>query len=583
MNIHKFWLKQSQLVEWGQKPSFSFKKKNNNYVDWYPDGKLNVYHNCITKNIELGLGKKTAIYFVNKKKKIKSYSYEEINKKVNIFSNIIKRQLKHKKLSSSKIMIHASASIDSAVSMLSCAKLGIFFSVIFEDLASQAITRRILLLKPDIFLTAQKKKFFFNKIIKKNKFKNKTKFIFFKDLKYSQTKKNLIDIKNKNFKSNKELFTLFTSGSTGAPKGVVHATGGYFVYTKYTCRNQFGLNTNSIMLTASDAGWINGHTYALFGPLSFGATTILVESPMLLLDYNLLKKILKLKVTILYLPVTLIRLMKAIFKGLKFQTKYLSTLGSMGEPLAPSVAMWFSKKFTKKNNAIVNTYFQTETGGVIASPIYNQKTSQSPHGSVGKLVNQYLKIGKIFKNKKTEIKILTPWPGCMKKIINGTKEWNKYWDRLNNFRMFDLATQKNKNIFIHGRIDDVINIRGHRIGSEEIESITLKNKEVYECCAISVSDDLEGHIVYLFVVSKNDNIDNKISNIIVSNFGTFALPKKIYYLSELPKTRSGKILRRLLRSILLNPSSKNYGDISTMLNKKIILEIKEKILADEKN
>jgi len=583
MNIHNFWLEQSKLVKWHREPCLSFRKKKNNYVDWYSDGKLNIFYNCITKNLEQGLGKKTAIYFVNKKKQIKSYTYEEINKMVNRFSCIIKNELKHKKLSSSKIMIHASASVDSAVSMLSCAKLGIFFSVIFEDLASQAIIKRILLLKPDIFFSTHKEKTFFKKIKKKNNLKKKIKFLFFKNLKYLKPIKNTVYIKDKGFKSNKELFTLFTSGSTGTPKGVVHSTGGYFVYTKYTCKYQFGMNKNSVMLTASDAGWINGHTYALFGPLSFGATTVLVESPMLLLDYNLLKKILKLKVTILYIPVTLIRLMKAIYKNLKFQTKYLSTLGSMGEPLAPSVAKWFSKNFTRKNNAIVNTYFQTETGGIIASPIYNQKTPQVPHGSVGKLVSKYLKIKTIFKNKKREIKILTPWPGCMKKIINGVKEWNKYWDRSNNFRMFDLATTNKQNIFIHGRIDDVINIRGHRIGSEEIESTALKIEEVHECCAISVRDDIEGHVIYLFVVSKNNNIDGKISDVIVSNFGTFALPKKIYYLSELPKTRSGKILRRLLRSILINPSSESHGDISTILNKKIILEIKEKIVSNGKN
>ena len=165
----------------------------------------------------------------------------------------------------------------------------------------------------------------------------------------------------------------------------------------------------------------------------------------------------------------------------------------------------------------------------------------------------------------------------MKSILNGSKEWKKYWDKSNNFRMFDLATIKNKNIFIHGRVDDVINIRGHRIGSEEIESTVLRIKEIYECCAISIVDDLEGHVIYLFVVSKNNNINNIISNKIASNFGAFALPKEIYYIRELPKTRSGKILHRLLRSILINPYAKTYGDLSTMLNSKVIQEIKEKI------
>ena len=231
----------------------------------------------------------------------------------------------------------------------------------------------------------------------------------------------------------------------------------------------------------------------------------------------------------------------------------------------------------------MNAYYQTENGAIIASPTYKQKTNLVPHGSAGRLASNYLKINKLHKNKKTELKILTPWPGCMKSILNGKKEWKKYWDKSNNFRMFDLATIKNKNIFIHGRTDDVINIRGHRIGSEEIESTVLKIKEIYECCAISIVNDLEGHIIYLFVVSKNDKINNLISNKIVSNFGSFALPKEIYYLSELPKTRSGKILRRLLRTILINPKSKSYGDLSTMLNSKIIHEIKKKVINNVQN
>jgi acetyl-CoA synthetase len=582
MNINNFWLVQSNLLNWYKKPSFAYKKKINNYVDWYPDGKVNIFDNCITKNIKSGLGKKIGIYCVDKNKNINSYTYETIDKKVNSFSNVLISKLKNKKLSTCKVMIHASASIDSSVSMLSCAKLGIHFSVIFEDLAPEAISTRISLFKPDIFISSFKKKFFKKNILKKVNQNKKIFFLFFEELKSIYVKKSL-NIKNKMIKGNKELFTLFTSGSTGTPKGITHSSAGYLVYTKYTCKHQFGMHKDSIIITASDAGWLNGHTYALFGPLSFGATTVLIEKPMLLIDDIFLKKVLKLKVSILYLPVTLIRLMKVIFKKKKFQTKYLTTLGSMGEHVAPSVAEWFANNFTNKKKPIVNAYYQTENGAIIASPTYKQNVSKVPHGSAGQLACKHLKINKLYKNKKTELKILTPWPGCMKSILNGKKEWKKYWDKSNNFRMFDLATIKNKNIFIHGRTDDVINIRGHRIGSEEIESIVLKIKEIYECCAISIVDKIEGHVIYLFVVSKDNKLNNRISEKIVSNFGAFALPKEIYYIRELPKTRSGKILRRLLRSILINTGSKNYGDLSTMLNSKVIKDIKQKIFHNVKS
>ncbi len=572
MKLKEYWLKQSKKVHWYKKPKITLTKKKNNYVDWFPDGKINIFYNCITKNIELGLGKKIAIYFVNREKKIQSFSYYDLEKKINIFCDLLLKNLKRKKTSKAKIMIHASASIESAISMLSCAKLGIHFSVIFEDLAPAAINKRISLIKPDLLVTRFEKKKF-NNLISLNLNFSKSKIIYFNNLSILNKVKIIKKTFPKEVFANKELFTLFTSGSTGVPKGIVHSNGGYLLATKYTCQKQFGMTKSSIVLTASDAGWLNGHTYALFGPLSFGASTILLESPMLLIDEKFLKKILNLKVTILYLPVTIIRMMKAIFGLKKFQTKYLKTLGSMGEHIAPSVARWFSNAFTNEKKAVVNCYYQTENGAVIFSPTYKDKTNKIPHGSAGKASSKFLKINKLDNKNKKEIKLLTPWPGNMIKVINGNSEWKKYWDNKGNFRMFDLGTVKNGNLFVHGRSDDVINIRGHRIGSEEIESTVLKIKEVFECCAVSLDDEIEGNKLFLFIVTKNKIENDKIIKQINSNFGSFALPKKIYQVKELPKTRSGKILRRLLRLILLNPEKAQKFDLTVMLNKKVIKDI----------
>ncbi len=162
----------------------------------------------------------------------------------------------------------------------------------------------------------------------------------------------------------------------------------------------------------------------------------------------------------------------------------------------------------------------------------------------------------------------------MKNVINSKKEWDKYWDEKSNFRLFDLATKIKKNIYIHGRNDDVINIRGHRIGSEEIESTLLKIKKITECCVVTLADPLVGSRIYLFVVS-DLIIDNQIDDIIISNFGTYAIPKKIFYVNEIPKTRSGKILRRILRDMLTNPNLKDYGDTTTILNPGSVKEIQE--------
>ena len=572
----KHYNKESKKLIWNKPPKFILKKKKNNHYDWFPDGKINVYENCISNNLKKNK-KKIAIITVDRNKKITKYSFKQIDEKVNSISNFIIRKKNYRKL---KVMIHSSASLESSILMLSCAKLGIHFSVIFEELETLGIYNRIKLYKPNIFFTRCKKRFFAEKIkLKKTK---KISFVYGEKLKkILQNTENNKKIDNKIVSSSKDMFTLFTSGSTGAPKGITHSTGGYLLYAKQTCKNQFNMNENSIVLTASDAGWINGHTYSLFGPLSLGCTTVLMEKPISLVDIELLKKLLELKISILYLPVTLIRIIKSHNKKFKINKRYLETIGSMGEPLAPAVGEWFAKKFLNKKKSVVNTYFQTETGGIICSPKFNQNISQVPHGSVGKPLSDYIKLNKLDKEKVKEIKILLPWPGMMKSVINGKKEWNKYWDKNGYFRLFDLATKKKNNIFIHGRNDDVVNIRGHRIGSEEIESTILKLKQITECCVITLSDKIEGSKIYLFIVS-NKNLDIKIENLIISNFGSYALPKKIFYVNQLPKTRSGKILRRLLRNILENPQINSYGDLSTMLNKNSLKKIQKIANTNEK-
>ena len=482
--------------------------------------------------------------------------------------------------------------------MLACAKLGIAHSVIFENLSSESILLRIKLLNPDLIITRSDPKQFNRDLIPALKLYNNKKLNVISFSSYKLKHPNLENISiseinnfvskktSYNFvSSNHTLFTLFTSGSTGVPKGIIHSTGGYLLYSKYTCIKQFGIKKNSVILTASDAGWINGHTYALYGPLSIGATSVLIEKPFILLNQNFLLKIInQLEISILYLPVTLIRMLKSICNENKIKAKSLKTIGSMGEPLAPSVGKWYANFFGLSKKAIINTYFQTETAGIISSPRFNQLSTQVPHGTVGKPINKFIKLSLIKnknKNVDNELKIENPWPGCMKNVLNGVKQWNIYWDKKGRFNLFDFGKlDSKKNIHILGRIDDVINIRGHRIGSEEIESIVLKNNNVSEACGIPILDEFEGNRIVIFLVAKKNRIIklDSINKLIINYFGTFALPKKIYILTELPKTRSGKILRRLLKQIIENPNKKYYGDFSTMINPNIIKEIKKNII-----
>ena len=581
----KFWKKKSSLIYWKRKPKkiIEIKKKT---ISFYKDGKTNIAYNCIKKNINEGRGDKIALILLDQNNQKKILTFNELENLVNHFINYIFSNFKDKKIFDYPVAIHSSANLCSVVSMLACMKLGVPHCVIFDDLSKEAIEIRCKLINCKLLITSTNEKDYKKKIIQIKK-KLGIKVIRFSNLpekkliintdNFYEKKKLSSYYKYKFVSSNHKSFILFTSGSTGEPKGIVHSTGGYLVYSKYTCIEKFNITKKSIILTASDAGWINGHTYALYGPLSLGATTIILEKPLDLLDQNVLKKVLiDFKVNILYLPVTLIRLIKALKNQINIKSKYLKLLGSMGEPLSKFVGSWFCKKFSNKKLQIVNTYFQTETGGIISSPSYKDTLSKVPFGTVGKPITK--KLGVFLKKNKSEIKITKPWPGCLIDVINNKKLFYDYWDEKKRFRLFDLASlDENNNFVIHGRVDDVINISGHRIGSGEIESVILKLNYVKEVCAVSVDDELSGKKLIIFLVSKRKNISKNIDDIILRNFGSYAIPEKIIFLSELPKTRSGKILRRILRNIFMSPNTKKIGDISTILNYGVISEIRKAV------
>lgn len=572
-SFKKFWLEQSKKINWKYYPKKTYHKKKG----WFYDGKINVYEELIEKNLKKNPNK-VAIINIDQKNIVSKFTYRNIDNFVNKFLNfLVKNKITKKDL----FIIQASASIETAVCMLALSKHGNHFSVVFEELEEEAIIKRIKLLKPNYFLS---NKIINPKILKRHKIKH-FKLNFYKKF------KPIKNYKKKYFLANSNFFTLFTSGSTGEPKGITHSYGGYLLYSKLTSAVKFGMNEKSIILTASDAGWINGHTYALFGPLSLNSTTIILNKPIQITNLELLKKILKIRLTILYLPVTIVRILKSIYGNKKLLKNSLKVIGSMGEPLAGNVANWY-RNFFKKSGKIplVNTYFQTETGGIILSHSYKDNNLKKNYlGSVGYPLNRFIKFNKI-SSKKKSLEIATPWPGQMRSVVNGKKYYNNYWKN-SKFQMFDYATRKEKQIFIHGRTDDVINIAGHRIGSEEIESVILQIDRIVECCALGVEDELtlEGSMLFVFIVTKikkankkmlND-VEEVIENKIITNFGRYAIPKKIYFVDELPKTRSGKILRRLLRNILQNKALSEI-DITTLVNKNDAINNIVKLIRYEK-
>ena len=555
--MDNYWLREAKKSSMEEKPQILFKRNKDNVLS-FPDGTLNVSENCLDIHLGTSKAKQTALITINKELCIERYSYEELYNAVNNLTRFF-LQLKSKP---KKIMIHSSANIYTTVLMLTLSRIGVEFCILFQELSEVAVLKRIKLFNPDLLFTNLKSDIF-KKNYPKVKKKIKIKYLENLNLKFRRSKRVNIN----HYNADKNLFTLFTSGSTGDPKGIIHSSGGYLTFAKYTTKKQFGANKSSIMLTCSDAGWINGHTYAVFGPLSLGATSVILERPIDIINSQIFKIINDLKVSILYLPVTLIRSLKSIYENERIYFKYIKSLGSMGEPLASSVGKWFSAFFSDGKLPIVNTYFQTETGGIIASQRFNDKPD---FGTVGKALNKFIKFNELSHNKKVELKLLKWWPGCMKGVLNGRKEWEKYWDA-NSFKLFDLASlNKRKNILIHGRTDDVINISGHRIGSGEIENVIMRIKNVNETCVVMNKDFLKGYKVNCLIVSNSsdkDLIKKEVFDSIRNNFGQFALPEKVIITSGIPKTRSGKIMRRVVRNLFENPKSNNYGDLSTILEK----------------
>ena len=587
----------SKVLEW------DFKKAK---IEWFKHAKLNITVNCIDRHAKSN-PEKTAIIFEpnNPNEKQKSLTYLELLKEVSKTANILK-SIGVKK--GDRVCIYLPMIPELAFSVLACARIGAIHSVVFAGFSSEALATRINDCESNVIITSDGsfrgdkiinlKSIVDNaisrcsssqKVLLIKRTNQKVNIIPKRDILYDEIKSKVSDeCKPEIMDAEDPLFILYTSGSTGKPKGMVHTCAGYMVYSSYTFKNIFQYETNDIYWCTADIGWITGHSYIIYGPLCNGATTLMFEGIPSYPNYSRFWQIIeKYKVNQFYTAPTAIR---AIAKqGNKFLNGYdltsLKVLGTVGEPINIEAWDWYYKNVGNSRCPIVDTWWQTETGGIMISSIPNVIPDKPTFATKpflgiqpiilsesGDEISEFEKVGKLC--------ISFPWPSMARTIWGDHKRYiNTYYSTFKNKYFTGDGAYKDKlgNIRITGRVDDVVIVSGHNLGTAPIEDAINEHNLVAESAIVGYPHEIKGNALYGFITLNTENFDEnilmkQINEIISKRIGPIAKLQKIQFTKALPKTRSGKIMRRILRKVAARDIG-DLGDISTLLNPNVVKEI----------
>jgi len=577
-------------------------------IKFFEGGKLNACYNCIDRHLKNPCIKnKAAIIWQNEIGEVKVYTYQMLYNEVCKFANILKK-LDVKK--GDRVVIYMPMIPETIITMLACARIGAIHSVVFGGFSASALKTRILDVGAKILITAdgtyrngKKISFFKNAQIALENcecIKHCVIINHFKEpIKLPKNKKYLLledllknlkiykDCKCESMDAEDILFVLYTSGSTGKPKGVIHTTGGYMVYSAYTTYLIFDLKPEDIFWCTADIGWITGHTYNVYGPLSLGATVFMYEGvpfyPHPGIWWELIDKY---KITIFYTAPTVIRaLMK---EGSKWPEKYelssLRILGSVGEPINSEAWLWYYENIGKGRCPIVDTWWQTETGGALISPL-PYATVQKPSSATFPLPG--IK-AVVLRSDGTEANvneggylcIKTAWPAIIRGIWGNPKKFKEtYFERFPGYYYSEDGARVDEDgyFWIMGRLDDVINVSGHRLGTMELESAFAMHPAVAEAAVVGIPHEIKGQTIYAYIVLKpkykpSEKLKKELQEYIRNVIGPIATPEYIRFVPELPKTTSGKIMRRILKKIA-SGDYEDLGDISTLANPEIVKKL----------
>ena len=579
---------------------------NNEFADakWFEGGKINVSHNCIDRHLDKIPEKVALIWQGDNPSESKKFTFQQLHTEVCIFSNVLK-SLNVKK--GSRVCIYMPMIPEAAFAMLACTRIGAIHSVVFGGFSPESLKDRILDADCEVVITADEGIRGGKKIpLKKNvdeallKCPNvKTALVVkrtggeinwdsSRDRWYEDLRDKVnADCEPEPMDSEDPLFILYTSGSTGKPKGVLHTTAGYLLGAHVSFKYLFGINPDDIYWCTADVGWITGHTYIIYGPLSNGTTSIMFEGIPTYPDSSRCWQICdKYEVNVFYTAPTAIRALMA--KGnepvLKTKRNSLRVLGTVGEPINPEAWQWYYEIVGNSSCDIIDTWWQTETGSVLISPIAGitpVKPGSATLPFFGVKPALYDDKGKVLEGENSgNLVIEKSWPSQIRTVYGDHKRMiSTYFETYPNIYFTGDGAKRDKDgyFWITGRVDDVLNVSGHRLGTAEIESALVLHEKVAEAAVVGIEHPIKGQGIYAYVTLMVDedfseDLKNELINFVSKEIGPIAKPDLLQNAPSLPKTRSGKIMRRILRKIAEGDFD-NLGDTSTLAEPAVVNDL----------
>jgi acetyl-CoA synthetase len=601
----KFWGAVADELHWYKKWDRVLNADGAPFFKWFENGKTNISYNCLDRHLDSAVKNKAAIIFEGEPGDERVLTYRDLWREVNKCANVL-RKLGIKK--GDRVAIYLPMVPELPISMLACARIGAIHSVIFAGFSADSIKDRVIDSETKLVITSDAgyrrgKPLALKDIVDEGVrecptvknvlvFRRSMEHEFPCKLKegrdywyHDLVKEAAAFCEPEKMDAEDILFLLYTSGTTGKPKGIIHTTGGYMVFTYVTMKYIFDLKPEDVFWCTADIGWVTGHSYIVYGPLANGATCILYEGAPNWPDEGRFWEIIeKYGVNTFYTAPTAIR---AFMKwGDEWPEKYdlssLRLLGTVGEPINPEAWMWYHQLIGHEKCPIVDTWWQTETGGILITPIPGATTTKP-----GSATFPFFGVDAAVLNEKGDevdaglLAIRRPWPGMLRGIWGDPERYKQtYWTKWRGLYFAGDGAKKDKEgyYWILGRVDDVVNVAGHRIGTAELESVFVEHPTVAEAAVIGIQHELKGQALAAFLtlrggVEGTEKLQKELIDWIGQKIGKFAVPEKVIFTADLPKTRSGKIMRRLLRDIA---EGRALGNVTTLADSSVIEQLKSK-------